>query len=394
MSAICHVRVCPGPDSRPLRQPWPVVPLACALVVLLAPQITRAEAIRWRTDYATALKEATEKGVPLLVNVGSTDCFWCKQLDSRTFIDEEVSKTLNTRFVPLKLDGNKHPTLTQALKVEKYPTLIFAGPEGSILGYREGFIEIPALKEQLVKVLAAVGTPDWMRRDFEAGTLAIEKKDFGRAVTLLKSVVEDGKSRPLQVKARQALADIEKQAGEQAAKAKELADKGQSDEAITALAALKKQFPGTLAARRGAQIELDLVSRGKTAGDRKRQAQDMLAQAREDYKAQRFLCCLDRCEQLSTDFGDLPEGRVAATLSSEIKENTEWASKAADQLTDRLCVLYLAQADAWLKKGQPEQAISYLERLVKLYPTSRHAEAARGKLSRLRGAPETPGDKK
>jgi thioredoxin-related protein len=390
MNAICRVRACPGPDLRRIRRPWPVLQVVCALAALLTPHLAHAEPVRWRTDYETAMKEATAKGLPLLVNVGSVDCFWCKQLDGRTFIDEEIRKILNTRFVPLKLDGNKHPKLTQALKVEKYPTLIFASAEGSILGYREGFIEIPALKEQLVKVLTAVGTPDWMQRDFETAGLAIDKKEYGRAVILLKSVVEDGKSRAVQVKARQFLEAIEKQAGEQVTKAKELAEKDKSDEAITALEELDKTFPGTLAARRGAQIRLDLTSRGKTTGDRKRQAQEMLAQAREDYKAQRFLCCLDRCEQLSTDFGDLPEGQTADKLSSEIKENTEWAAKASDQLTDRLCILYLAQADAWLKKGQPQQAILHLDRLVKLYPGSRHADLARGKLSRLRGAPETP----
>ena len=394
MNAICRVRACPGPDPRRIRRPWPALRVACALVVFLLPTLAHAEPIRWRTDYATALKEATEKGVPLLVNVGSTDCFWCKQLDARTFIDDEVSKILNTRFVPLKLDGNKNPSLTKALKIEKYPTLIFASPDGNILGFREGFIEIVPLKEQLVKVLTAIGTPDWMQRDYEAATKAINEKKYGQAVTLLKSVVEDGKSRPVQVKARQFLESIEKQAGEQASRAKELAEKGKDDEAIAAIESLDKTFPGTLAARRGSRLRLELTSRSKPTDDRKRQAQDMLALARDDYKSQRFLCCLDRCEQLATDYRDLPEGTDADKLATEIKENTEWSAKAADQLTDRLCILFLAQADAWLKKGQPQQAVLHLDRLVKLYPTSRHAEVARGKLARLRGGPELPGEKR
>jgi tetratricopeptide (TPR) repeat protein len=394
MNAICRVRACPGPDPRRIRRHKPVLLLACALAFLLAPRLAHAEPVRWRDDYEAAMKEATAKGLPLLVNVGSTDCFWCKQLDGRTFIDEEIRKILNTRFIPLKLDGNKHPKLTKDLRIEKYPTLIIAGPQGNVLDYREGFIEIPALKEKLIKALADAGTPDWMQRDFEAAALAIDRRQYGRAVTLLKGVVEDGKSRAVQVKARQSLEAIEKQAGEQAARAKELADKGRDDDAIAVLETLDKTFPGTLASRRGSQIRLELTSRGKTAGDRKLKAQEMLALAREDYKAQRFLCCLDRCEQLALDFGDLPEGQAGDKLSAEIKDNTEWAAKAADQLTDRLCVLYLAQADAWLKKGQPQQAIAHLDRLVKLYPGSRHAALARGKLSRLRGAPEVPGEKK
>lgn len=364
------------------------------IVLMMAPSAIHAEGVEWRKDYARALKEATEKGLPLLVNIGSENCFWCKQLDGRTFIDEEVIRTLNGRFIPLKVDGNKNPTLTQALKVQTYPTLIFASADGNILGYREGFMEASAFKEQMGKVLLAVGTPDWMQRDFETAGRAIAKNDSARAISLLKGIVEDGKSRAVQVKARQQLAALEKQATEHAAKAKDLASRGKTEEALAALESLGKNFPGTLAARDGAQLRLDLVSRGKAEQQRQRQARDMLALAQEDYKGHRFLCCLDRCETLSRDFGDLDEGRQADKLATQIKDNTEWARKAADQMTDRLCLLYMAQAESWLKKGQPDQAILFLDRVLKLDPTSNHAEVARGRLARLRGTPEVIRDRK
>ena len=54
---------------------------------------------------------------------------------------------------------------------------------------------------------------------------------------------------------------------------------------------------------------------------------------------------------------------------------------------DRLCTLYLALADTWLKKGQPQQAIFYLERVAQGFPNTRHAEEAQVRLSRLRGSP-------
>src|SRR5207302_3818202 len=102
---------------------------------------------------------------------------------------------------------------------------------------------------------------------------------------------------------------------------------------------------------------------------------------------QQFLCCLDRCEVLATQYADCPEAAQAGTLAGEIKSNPEWTKKAADQLADRLSLLYLALADAWLKKGQPQQAIFYLERIVQAFPTTRHAEAAQARLAQLRGSP-------
>ena len=77
----------------------------------------------------------------------------------------------------------------------------------------------------------------------------------------------------------------------------------------------------------------------------------------------------------------------AAQLAADIKGNAEWARSACDQLSDRLGVLYLALADTCLKKGQPQQAVFYLEHVVQSFPNSRHAEAAQVRLSQIQGMP-------
>ena len=46
-----------------------------------------------------------------------------------------------------------------------------------------------------------------------------------------------------------------------------------------------------------------------------------------------------------------------------------------------------ALADTWLRKGQPQQAVFYLERVVQTFPNSRHAETAQVRLSQIQGAP-------
>src|SRR5207302_1153553 len=104
------------------------------------------------------------------------------------------------------------PRLAEALRVQSFPTLVFAGPDGKILGYQEGFVEAEALKTQLEKVLAAVSPPEWMLRDFEDGCQAVEAGDHARALSLLRGVVEDGKDRPVQVRARKLIEDLENQA--------------------------------------------------------------------------------------------------------------------------------------------------------------------------------------
>src|SRR5262245_54397548 len=191
------------------------LPVVCLLAALVLPAAGRADEVRWRTDYARALKEAAASGRPMLLNIGGDNCFWCKQLDARTFIDADLIKLLNDRFIPLKVDGDRDTYLVQALKIQSYPTLVFAGADGTILGFREGFLEADKLHAQLVRVLAAVGAPAWMKNDLEAAGKAVAAGDYAKAVSLLQGIVEDGKNRPIQVRARQALAEVEKRASEE-----------------------------------------------------------------------------------------------------------------------------------------------------------------------------------
>jgi thiol:disulfide interchange protein DsbD len=358
------------------------------LLLLAGVRVLPADEVNWRSDYGRAVKEAQEKGRPLLIDVGTEDCHWCKQLDIRTFKDPELIKLLNERMIPLKIDAGQNRYLVTALRIQSYPTLVFAAHDGTILGYKEGFLEAPALRQMVVRVLTSVGTPDWMARDYEAALAAVASGDHGRAVTLLRGMVEDGKERPVQVKARQLLATVEKKAAEVARKAKELADEGKTSDALAAYTRLGRDFPGTLAARGASQIAMRLASKAKGVSEqRQRQATELLEQAREDYRTGRYLICLDRCELLVNDHPDLPEAKEAGKLADEIKDNPEWTRKACDQLGERMGVLYLALADSWLRKGQPQQAIFYLERTVKLFPGTATAEKAQVTLARLRGAP-------
>ncbi len=363
---------------RSLQRPLLLVVTFC----LLARSPASAQEVAWRGDYNRARQEAAEKGLPLLVDIGTENCYWCKQLDLRTFKDPELAAYLNERTVPLKVDAQRTPGLAEALNIQSYPTLVFAGPDGRILGVQEGFVEAPRLREQVVRTVALVVAPEWMLRDFQDAEKAAAAGDAAKSLALLRNVVEDGRDRPVQVKARQLLQDLEKQAAARLAEAKGQPDRVKSADSLTRLT---QAYPGTSAAREAAQL---LVLRADPGGDaRARRARDLLNQAKEDYRTQQFACCLDRCELLASQFGDLPEGAEAVRLEGEIKANAEWMKAACDQLGERLGVLYLGLAESCLKKGQPEQAVFYLERITRAFPNSRHAEAAQIRLSQIQGGP-------
>src|SRR3984957_13170036 len=78
--------------------------------------------VGWRQEYNKARQEAAEKGRPLLIDFGTDNCVWCKQLDARTFTDPDVISMLNQRFVPLKIDATRNRELADALRVQSFPT--------------------------------------------------------------------------------------------------------------------------------------------------------------------------------------------------------------------------------------------------------------------------------
>src|SRR2546421_12233400 len=120
---------------------WARTPLI-SLAQEAAPAAPAASAeIQWRHDYAAALKEAQDKTLPLIIDFGTVNCYWCKKLDESTFRDPRIVRAMNDRFVPLKVDGEKEPSLVQLLRISSYPTIVLAGPDKRILGTMEGFQE-------------------------------------------------------------------------------------------------------------------------------------------------------------------------------------------------------------------------------------------------------------
>ena len=356
------------------------------LPALLAPPGSSALAaeITYRSDYTKAVKEAADTGKPVLIVVGTDACYWCRQLDARTLQTPEVAKLLNERFIVYKLDANRQPELANAFKAQVYPSLYFAAPGGAVVAHQEGFLEPDAFKKKLVDVLVVAGTPDWMQRDYELAELAATKGDSAQALKLLRSVAEDGKMRPVQVKARKRMNELETLARAQEKKAREMADKGKTADAVAELRKLDRAYPGTPAAREGKELLLQLMSRTVGEAD---PARELLQQARADFRNRKFMACLQSCDALKERFRESSEASEAEKIATEIRSNPEWTREAAEELGEKLASLYLSMGESQALKGSPEDATHTYERIVRMFPESRQAEIAKQRLTRLKGMP-------
>lgn len=125
---------------------------ACALVAVTvgckgsdagdrAPAKTTAAApaaIEWHTDEAAAFAAAREAGRGVMIDIKSTWCAPCEQLDRQTFTDHDVIDFVHRHYVALKLDvteATEADEATQARwKAPLLPAVIFAGPDGAERG--------------------------------------------------------------------------------------------------------------------------------------------------------------------------------------------------------------------------------------------------------------------
>lgn len=343
--------------------------------------------IQWRTDYDAARKESIEKGLPLFVKCYSDGCYHCQRLDAGPLRDAAIVALLSERYIPLTVDVTKSPKLVEALRIQSYPTMIIAATDGKIVAFLEGYHEAKPLTDHLQRALA-VQTPDWMARDYQEAAKAIGTADYAKAIPLLKTLLEDGKDRPVQTKAKSLLEEIEQQARGRLTRVTQLQDKGKYVDAMDLLTELMSRYPGTTAAGDGAKMLTRLADQPELKETQKsRRAQDLLAQAKEAFQAEKYGAALELCEILESTYKDSPEGRLGIALAVEIRSSPEKLALACEALNERVASMYATLGDTWLKKGEKEQAAACFEKAVRAAPASLVARDAQAKLSNLAGKP-------
>jgi thioredoxin-like negative regulator of GroEL len=109
--------------------------------------------IAWRTDYDQAVREAAETNRPLLLDFGTKACVYCRKLDATTFRDAEVVRLVGEKFIPVKVDAERERRLTQAMRVDSYPTLVAAGPDGKVVAVNAGYLDASSMRQFLQNAL-------------------------------------------------------------------------------------------------------------------------------------------------------------------------------------------------------------------------------------------------
>lgn len=125
--------------------------LSIGIVAGLSQGLGAAAPPVWRTDVAAAFAEARAAAKPLLVDLTADWCGWCRVMEQRVFPDPAF-RTYAERFVLLRVDVEDRgdgTELAARYDSSSLPTLLLLEPGGALIGLVEGFLEAPALLQQL-----------------------------------------------------------------------------------------------------------------------------------------------------------------------------------------------------------------------------------------------------
>lgn len=155
-----------------------VVGVALASGLFLNSQKGSAESnssLTWKSldEGMTLAKQQNKK---ILVDVYTDWCGWCKKMDSDVYSDAGVIKTLNAKFVLVKLNAESDSKYVQyqgkryteadfakAVGVSGYPSTLFFDSGGKPITLLPGFV--PAQK--FVPILAYIGDDHYLTISFE-----------------------------------------------------------------------------------------------------------------------------------------------------------------------------------------------------------------------------------
>jgi thioredoxin-related protein len=121
------------------------------LFLVLACPAAAATGQNW-LSWDAGLKEASESDKPILVDVYTGWCGWCKRMDRDVYSRPEVRDYLSKRFVTIKLDAESGEaakyegkaytsnTLAARFRVSGYPTTIFLRSKGQHIANVPGYV--------------------------------------------------------------------------------------------------------------------------------------------------------------------------------------------------------------------------------------------------------------
>ena len=90
--------------------------------------------IEWKSWTPEAFDEADDAGKFILLSISAVWCHWCHVMDNTTYKDEKSLELINKYCVPIRVDVDKNPDITDRYHMGGFPTTVLLTSNGDLIG--------------------------------------------------------------------------------------------------------------------------------------------------------------------------------------------------------------------------------------------------------------------
>ena len=90
--------------------------------------------VGWLPFGAVAFARARDERKPVLLSIVASWCQWCRDMDGTTYADPAIATLINECFVPVRVDADERPDISDRYTLGGWPTTAFLTPGGAMLG--------------------------------------------------------------------------------------------------------------------------------------------------------------------------------------------------------------------------------------------------------------------
>ncbi len=115
--------------------------------------------IQWLRSDTEAFAQARAQHRFVILYLEAVWCHWCHVMDEKTYSDPAVRAQIDAHYVPLRIDQDLRPDLSNRYRDYGWPATVIFAADGSEIVKRQGFVE-PQRFAKLLKAVVADPSPE------------------------------------------------------------------------------------------------------------------------------------------------------------------------------------------------------------------------------------------
>ena len=131
---------------------------AFAIAALAASPSFAAEPVQWSAWGDDLFSRATAEKRFVVLDLEAVWCHWCHVMEKTTYADPEVGELLASKYLPVRVDQDANPDLSNRYGDWGWPATIVFAPDGTEIAKIRGYIE-PERMQALLKAIIDDPTP-------------------------------------------------------------------------------------------------------------------------------------------------------------------------------------------------------------------------------------------